>query len=410
MSHISKEIEGTYGNELKGKTVLHCITSSISCFLSPQISRLLMRYGARVIPVLSPEAAKFINPLICEWATGEEPIVEIEGKVEHVKYAGKSKDRVDLILIAPITANSLSKIAQGIMDTSVTLIAGTALGNNIPMIIVPTMHEVMLHNPAVEENIKKLNEMGVHILMPRIEEGKVKIPSDEVIVEECIRILNRNKLQKKKILITAGPTRVFIDGIRFISNPSSGKMGYALALEAWRRGADVELVYGSTLLPPPKVIQKKKKVEKLDEMHNQVLELIQENQYDFIILAAAMNDFKPLEKKEEKISSSQSFSVNFTPVEKLADTIKEISPLSQLILFKAEYNKTEEELIEIAKKRLEQANAEMIIANDVSKKDSGFESDYNKVGIITFEEVLWVEGKKIEVAKKILDVLNEKFL
>ncbi|MHA1398153.1 MAG: bifunctional phosphopantothenoylcysteine decarboxylase/phosphopantothenate--cysteine ligase CoaBC, partial [Candidatus Heimdallarchaeaceae archaeon] len=345
-----------------------------------------------------------------EWATGEEPIVEIEGKVEHVKYAGKSRDRVDLILIAPITANSLSKIAQGIMDTSVTLIAGTALGNNIPMIIVPTMHEVMLHNPTVEENIKKLKEIGVHILMPRIEEGKVKIPSDEVIVEECIRTLNRYKLQKKKILITAGPTRVFIDGIRFISNPSSGKMGYALALEAWRRGADVELVYGSTLLPPPKVIQKKKKVEKLDEMHNQVLELIQKNQYDFIILAAAMNDFKPLEKKEEKISSSQSFSVNFTPVEKLADTIKEISPLSQLILFKAEYNKTEEELIEIAKKRLEQANAEMIIANDVSKKDSGFESDYNKVGIITFEEVLWLEGTKIEVAKKILDVLDEKFL
>jgi len=158
MSHISKDITGTLSNELEGKTIIHCITSSISCFLAPQISRLLMRHGARVIPVLSPEAAKFVNPMIFEWATGEKSVIVIEGEVEHVKYAGLSKDKADLILIAPITANSISKIATGVMDTSVTLMTGTALGNNLPVIIVPTMHEVMMHNPAVKENLEKLRK------------------------------------------------------------------------------------------------------------------------------------------------------------------------------------------------------------------------------------------------------------
>ena len=149
MSHPSQSIVGTLGKELEGKVILHCVTSSISCFLAPQISRKLMRYGAKVIPVLSTEAAKFIDPMIFEWATGEKPITVIEGQVEHVKYTGLSEDKVDLVLLAPITANSLSKIANGIMDTTVTLIAGTALGNKIPMIMVPTMHEVMMNNPAI---------------------------------------------------------------------------------------------------------------------------------------------------------------------------------------------------------------------------------------------------------------------
>ena len=404
MSHISKDITGTISSELEGKTIVHCITSSISCFLAPQISRLLMRHGARVIPVLSPEAAKFVNPLIFEWATGEKPTVIIEGEVEHVKYAGLSKDKADLILIAPITSNSISKIATGIMDTSVTLIAGTALGNNIPMIIVPTMHEVMMHNPAVKENFQKLKEMNVEILYPRIEEEKAKIPETDEIVEFCLRKLNSQSLKEKKVLVTAGPTRAYIDGIRFISNPSTGKMGYAVALEAWKRGADVKVIHGATHLTPSKVIEDSIKVETAEEMLEESLKALEEEQFDYIILAAAMNDFTPEEQIDDKITSDELLTIELKPAQKLADQIKQKSPQTKLVLFKAEYKKTDDELVERAKERMIKAQADFIIANDVSKKETGFESDFNKIAIVGREnEIKWVEGTKIAIAKEIFD-------
>ena len=406
MAHPSKDIVSTEGNELEGKVIIHCITSSISCFLAPEISRKLMRHGAKVIPVLSPEAAKFINPLIFEWATGEIPITEIEGKVEHVQYAGLSKNKADLILIAPITANSISKIANGIMDTSVTLIAGTALGNKIPIVIVPTMHEVMMYNPSIKENFNKLEKMNVEILYPRIEEEKAKIPEIDTIVNHCIRSLSKSDFKDKKILVTAGPTRAYIDGIRFISNPSSGKMGYAIALEAWRRGGIVKLVYGASLLQPPSVLEKKIKTTTGDEMNSEVIKAIQEEKFDYVILAAAMNDFIPEEYKKEKISSAEKIDITLIPAEKLADKIKAISPSTKLILFKAEYQKDEDELTQIAINRMRKANADLIIANDVSLQNYGFESDFNKVIIINSngqKEI--VEGKKIEIAKKICNAL-----
>jgi phosphopantothenoylcysteine decarboxylase/phosphopantothenate--cysteine ligase len=408
MSHISKDITGTLSEELDGKTIVHCVTSSISCFLAPQISRLLMRHGARVIPVLSPEAAKFVNPMIFEWATGEKPVIVIEGEVEHVKYAGLSKDKADLILVAPITANSISKIATGIMDTSVTLLTGTALGNNIPVIIVPTMHEVMMYNPAVKENLEKFKAMNVEILYPRIEEEKAKIPETEEIVEYCLRKLSDQSLKDKKVLVTAGPTRAFLDGVRFISNPSSGKMGYAVALEAWRRGAEVTLVYGSSQLEPSKVIEDSIKAETAKEMLDNSIDAIEKNQYDYIVLAAAMNDFVPEKKIEDKITSDEVLELTLKPAEKLADAIKQKSPESQLVLFKAEYKKTDLELIERAKERMVKAQADFIIANDVSTKETGFESDYNKVAMLDSKnETKWIEGTKIEIAKRIFDfILN----
>ncbi|MBY9001401.1 MAG: bifunctional phosphopantothenoylcysteine decarboxylase/phosphopantothenate--cysteine ligase CoaBC [Candidatus Heimdallarchaeota archaeon] len=408
MPHTSNTIVGTEGDELKNKVIIHCITSSISCFLAPQISRKLMRHGAKVIPVMSPEAAKFINPMIFEWATGELPITEIKGKVEHVKYAGLSEEKADLILVAPITANSISKIANGIMDTPVTLMTGAALGNKIPVIMVPTMHEVMMHNPAIEENIDKLKKMGVSFVYPRVEEEKAKIPENDEIVEMCIRKIYNNSLKGKKVLINAGPTRAYLDGIRFLTNPSSGKMGYALALESWRRGAEVKLVYGATLLSPPKVIENTIKVETADEMYNEMLDALKQNQFDYVILAAAMNDFEAEEVRDSKIPSSSYLELKLKPTKKLADAVKETSPISQLILFKAEYKKSTEDLKEVAVKRMQDANADLIVANDVSERKFGFESDNNKVLIIPFEgEMIEEEGSKLQIAKRILDTIEK---
>ncbi|MHA1198302.1 MAG: bifunctional phosphopantothenoylcysteine decarboxylase/phosphopantothenate--cysteine ligase CoaBC [Candidatus Heimdallarchaeaceae archaeon] len=406
MIHPSKDIESTEGNELEGKIILHCITSSISCFLAPQISRKLMRHGAKVIPVLSPEAAKFINPLIFEWATGEVPITVIEGKIEHVQYAGLSENKANLILIAPITANSISKIATGIMDTPVTLISGTALGNKIPMIIVPTMHEVMMYNPAVKENLAKLENMGVEILYPRVEEEKAKIPETDEIVDFCIRKLSLPSLKDKKILVTAGPTRAHIDGIRFISNPSTGKMGYALALEAWKRGGDVKIVHGPSMIKPAIALKNRVQITTGEEMITEVVKSIKENKYDYIVLAAAMNDFLPEDYKDEKISSSEKLNLSLIPAEKLADKIKVLSPETKLVLFKAVYQKEEDEMVDIAVERMQKANADYIIANDVSLKEFGFESDSNKISIIDRNENQEnLEGSKQILAHQIFDFI-----
>ncbi len=405
MPHPSSPIFGTEGKELEGKTIVHCITSSISCFLAPQISRLLMRHGAHVIPVMTPEAAKFIHPMLFEWATTLPPILSIEGKVEHVDLAGLSADKVDLILIAPITANSLSKIAVGIMDNPVTLIAGTALGNKIPTIIVPTMHEVMIYNPAVIENLKKLEQMGVKIIMPKVEEEKAKIPENEEILDQCIRSLYKNDLKDKKILVNAGATRAFLDGIRFISNPSTGKMGFALAHEAWKRGGEVKVVYGATPKDPPKVLSNRKKTVKPRAMYDEMVNSVTNEQYDIVILAAAMNDFEALEQLDEKIKSNkEKLEIVLKPFPKLADKIKELSPQSILVLFKAEYKKTDEELVKIAQDRMKTAQADYIVANEVSTEQYGFESDKNKVALINKEgRISWIEGKKTEIAQKLLD-------
>ncbi len=407
MKHISEDIIGTIDNELEGKTILHCVTSSISCFLAPTISRLLMRHGANVINVLSPEVTKFVSPMIFEWATGNQPIVNIEGKVEHVLYAGLSKYKADLVLVAPSTANTLSKISSGIMDSSVTLIAGTALGNSIPVVLVPAMHAAMFYNPFIKENIQKLEKIGVRVMMPKMEEEKAKIPDEDQIVNEVIKTLTPQDYRGKKVLVTAGPTRAYLDGIRFISNPSTGKMGFSLAFEAWKRGAEVTLIYGATDIEPPKNLTDVEKVEKPEEMTESVVSKLKNEHYEYVILAAAMNDFGVKEPVDAKVKSKDKWQLVLTPIAKLADKIKETDPETTLVLFKAEYKKSDDELTKIAIERLKKANAQYIIANEVSEAKYGFKSNNNRVAIIKQEGLVsWTEGTKNYVAKKILDSLK----
>ncbi|MEM3041045.1 MAG: flavoprotein, partial [Nitrososphaerota archaeon] len=153
-------IRGSYGHELKGKKIALCITSSVSCYRAPDIARLLIRHGAEVIPVMTREAARLISPEILKWATGNEPIVEITGKTEHVMLT-ETESRVDLVLIAPATANTIGKIASGISDNSVTLLASCALGAGIPIIIVPAAHETMIFNPLLTRAIRILRDAGI---------------------------------------------------------------------------------------------------------------------------------------------------------------------------------------------------------------------------------------------------------
>lgn len=235
-------ITGTKSKQLADKKIVLCVTGSVAAIRSPDIARELMRHGAEVYAVMTPMAQKIIHPYTMEWATGNPVVTELTGQIEHVTLAGDTPERADLILIAPCTANTIGKVATGIDDTPVTTVLTTGIGAQIPVIIAPAMHHSMYEHSVVKENIRKLQSMGIDVMMPRVEEDKAKIPETEQIVQRVINRLVRAKdLQTKKILVTAGPTREYIDAFRYISNPSSGKMGVAIAEEAANRGAEVDL-------------------------------------------------------------------------------------------------------------------------------------------------------------------------
>lgn len=382
MRHPSKEIIGTWSNMLKGKKIVLCICGSVAAMKSPEIARSLMRHGAEVYTVMSKAATEIIHPYLMEWATGNPVVSKLTGKIEHVGLCGKTETRVDLVLIAPATANTISKIACGIDDTPVTTFVSTALGTGIPIMIVPAMHETMYTNPFVSENIERLKKSGVMFVGPRIEEGKAKIATVNQVLDAILRFFTPKILKGKRVLITTGPTREYLDDVKFLTTPSSGKMGVALAEECIASGAEVTIVMGPTVIKPPleaKVIN----VVTCDEMLEAVVSELKSNKYDLIFLPAAPLDFKFAEKAKGKISSNvRELMVKLTATPKISGKIRSHAPRTIIVGFKAEYGVPIEEMIERAYRRLLQNDMDLIVANDVSRSDIGFGSDYNEVYII----------------------------
>jgi len=382
-AHPSKDIIGTKGEELKGKKIALCITSSVAAFECPMIARELMRHGAEVYTVMSEKTQEIIHPNLMEWATGNPVVTELTGKIEHVALAGIHENKVDLILVSPATSNTISKIAHGISDTPVTTVVSTAFGSNIPIIIVPAMHEPLYDNPILNENIKKLSSLGVEFIGPRIEEGKAKIASSDEIVEVVIRRLSVKSMKGIRILVTAGPTLEYIDPVRIITNKSSGKMGVAIVNEALRRGAEVTLVYGHGVALPPqgaRVIN----VETAGEMYNEVIFELKTRDYDLLIATGAVTDFSPEKRYDYKLPSREihELSIKLKPVPKIIDKARELRPEIFLVAFKADYGLSDEELIDRAYELLKASNANLVVANDVSRKGSGFRVETNEVFIV----------------------------
>jgi phosphopantothenoylcysteine decarboxylase/phosphopantothenate--cysteine ligase len=410
--HPSKHIVGTKGSELRGKRIVLCVTGSVAAVQSPEIARVLMRHGAEVFPVMSPMAAKVIHPYLMEWATGNPVVTELTGKIEHVALVGEHSLKADAVLIAPATANTISKIACGIDDTTVSSVASTAFGSNCPIIIVPAMHESMYNHPILTKNIRELKALAVEFVGPRIEEGKAKIAKTKEIVEAVIRKLGKKDFCGLRVLITAGATVEPIDPVRVLTNRSSGKMGVAIAHEALSRGADVTLIYGSGTAVAPlgaRLIS----VETTDQMHEAVLSELKSKHYDAVIAVAAAADWAPEKPFSYKVSSHQmrSLDLKLKPTVKIIDSVKRFSPKIFLVAFRAEYKLPKEELIESAHKRLLEAKADLIVVNDVGKKGAGFGAETNEVFIVDKKKsVVHVPlAKKREVAEKILDVMIERF-
>ncbi|MBA3749550.1 MAG: bifunctional phosphopantothenoylcysteine decarboxylase/phosphopantothenate--cysteine ligase CoaBC [Nitrosopumilus sp.] len=425
-SHPSKDIQSTFGNELLHKKIVVCVTASVACYKTIDLIRLLMRHGAEVFVVMSKTVERFISKDYFVWASGNKVISELSGDLEHILLADYGKS--DLVIVYPSTANTIGKFANGIDDTPPTSILSVALGSRIPIVIAPAMHESMHENEIIKENITKLEKKNVIFINPLIEERKAKIADIDVVLKSIITILKKDHcsnvvtlkvdkgydnnikfIQKskdmyseikeselkeffknKRVLISLGSTIEYIDPIRIVTNTSSGKMGNSLMKNALTFGATVTIVKGFTtshnkIMNEPCSFPNFKAIDVTtsQQMYDVIIKELRSIKYDIVILAAAVSDFKPSEFSNRKITSDTiSLTLTFVPTVKIIDKIKNIFNDLFLVAFKADYEVPVDILLQKSYKKIIDANADLVVANDVGKKDTHIGSDLNEVFLI----------------------------
>ena len=356
------------------------VTGGIACYKAVELVRLLVKDGFIVQVIMTRGAMEFVTPLTFQTLSGMPVATETfnltqESEIGHINLA----DRADLFVIAPATANVIGKIAAGIADDLLTTVL---MATQAPVLVAPAMNIHMYTNPILQENIRKLRRLGYHFMEPAEGylacgyEGKGRLPEPEKIVEEIRRLLKKKDLVGEKLLITAGPNREPLDPVRYLSNRSSGKMGYALARAGLRRGAEVLLVSGPTELETPtgaRLIA----VTTAAEMRHAVLEEFP--QCTAVIMAAAVTDYRPVDFVNQKMKRGKG------PIELRLepnpDILKEIGATKNgkmLVGFAAET----EELLANAEKKLREKNLDMIVANNVSEAGAGFDVDTNVATIL----------------------------
>jgi len=414
--HPTKRICGVESSTLEGKTIVFGVTGSIAAVRCVELARSLVRRGASVIPVMSDAATRILHPDAMHYACGEKVVTTITGGVEHVDYCGVD-GMCDLLLVAPATANTLSKIACGIDDTPVTTFATTAIGSGKPVLVVPAMHEAMYEHRAVVDNIERLREMGVFFVEPVIEEGAAKIAEGEDVMLEVERILGSQSLRGNKILITSGATSERIDPIRIITNRASGRTGIELALEAYRRGASVTIVHtarGNLHGIPDRRSGRPQASEKLDDVREIMVEsgaemtravLREAAHADVLISAAAISDFTVDGVADTKIRSDAAQTLILQPMPKLLERVRTEYPHLMIIGFKAETNVSQQELIARARESMDRYGLAAVIANDVGQGGIGEET--NQIHIVQRESISSFSDKKDKLARHIINTVEE---
>ena len=410
MKHTSKLIKGSLSDSLKGKSIALCITGSVGAVECVALARKLMRHGAEVYTVMSKAAQEIIHPYLMEWATGNVVVTKLTGQIEHVTLAGKHNDHVDLVMIAPATANTIGKVANGIDDTPVTTTVSSAIGAGIPLIVVPAMHESLYDHPAVIENIKKLKRMGITVVSPRMEEAKAKIPTVKTIVDHVLSILGPKDLEGKRFVVTAGPTRGWIDRVRFITNPSTGKMGIAIVENLILRGAEVSFIVGpiSENVPDQAEVLR---VTTSKEMMDTVLNELSKKKTDVFVSTAAVLDYEPSEMEDSKIASGATdISVRLVPTKKIVEEARKKQKDLFIVGFKVESGVSDKELEKRARAKIEAGTCDLVVANDAQKKGVAFGTDTNEVLIVggkDFTKNVPLAPKR-EIARHIVDVIIER--
>lgn len=388
------------------------ITGGIAAYKAPELVRRLRDAGAEVRVVLTPNAARFVSPLSLAAVSEHGVILEQwgdsgHGGVDHIELARWA----ELLLVAPATANFLAKYAVGIADDALTTYA---LAHRAEVLVAPAMNTYMLAHPTVQQNIETLRARGVGIIEPVNgllacgEEGAGKMPDVPDLVQHVRAYFASRDLEGKSILVTAGPTREPIDPVRYISNRSSGKMGYAIAEAARRRGARVTLVSGPTAVPAPTGVELTR-VKTATEMHAAVMAAAPHHQ--IVIKAAAVADFAPAQVADRKIKKRADADELTITLRKNPDILADVARLTPrpfIVAFAAETDLVEQN----AREKLERKGADLIVANDVADVSIGFDSDQNEVLVIGKEgTVARIErAAKGVIANRLLDVIVQRLV
>ena len=389
---------------LKGKTVVLGVTGSIAAYKMANVASMLVKLHADVHVIMTENACQFITPVTFETLTGNKCMVDtfdrnFQFHVAHISIAKKA----DVLLVAPASANVIGKLANGIADDMLTT---TAMARTRQKIVAPAMNTNMYHNPILQDNLKKLEGYGFTVIAPEKgllacrDIGDGKMPSEDVLVGHILReIAHEKDLAGMKVIVTAGPTQESVDPVRYITNHSTGKMGYELAKAAMLRGAEVTLVSGVTNLEPPMFVdyvQVKSAGDMFEAMKSRFLD------NDIIIKAAAVADYKPKSYSDEKTKKKDGeMSIE---LDRTQDILKYLGEHRREGQFYCGFSMETQNMLENSRVKLDKKNIDMVVANNLKIAGSGFGTDTNVVTMISKEEEIQLELlSKAEVAHKILD-------
>jgi len=389
---------------LKGKTVVLAVSGSIAAYKIASLASALKKLHANVQVLMTKNAVNFINPITFESLTGNKCLVDtfdrnFQYSVEHVALAKQA----DVVLVAPASANVIGKIAHGIADDMLTT---TVMACKCKKIIAPAMNTNMFDNPILQDNLKILEHYGYEVISPAVgylacgDTGAGKMPEPELLLQYILREIAYEKdMQGKRVLVTAGPTQESIDPVRFITNHSTGKMGYAIAKMCMLRGAEVTLVSGPTSIAKPEFVHVVDVVT-AKEMYEEVTKRAKDQ--DIIIKAAAVADYRPKSVSSEKMKKKDDDLA--IPMERTDDILKFLGEHKKEHQFLCGFSMETENMLENSRKKLEKKNLDMIVANNLKVEGAGFAGDTNVVTIITGqEEVSLGKMTKEETALRILD-------
>ena len=387
---------------LSGKTVLLGVSGSIAAYKIANLASALKKMHADVHVLMTKNSTNFINPITFESLTGNKCLVDtfdrnFQFQVEHVSISKKA----DVVMLAPASANIIGKIAGGIADGMLTT---TVMACKCPVYLSPAMNTNMYENPIVQDNLKKLESYGYHVITPASgylacgDTGAGKMPEPEVLLEYILKEIAFPKdMTGKRVLVTAGPTQEKIDPVRYITNHSSGKMGYALAKTAMLRGAQVTLVSGKTALTPPPFVDFVS-VTTAKEMFQAVTRV--SDHQDIIIKAAAVADYRPSQVYDQKVKKKEGEMA--IPLERTDDILSYLGEHKKEGQFLCGFSMETENMIENSRRKLEKKNLDMIAANNLKMEGAGFQTDTNILTLITKEEEISLDKMTKEKASFVI--------
>ncbi len=368
---------------LKGKTVLLGVSSSIAAYKAASLASLLVKQHANVHVLMTQNATRFISPMVFETLTGNKAPVDtfdrcFQFDVEHISLAKQA----DIVMVAPATANVAAKLAHGIADDMLTT---TVLACKCPRLLSPAMNTQMYENPVTQDNLRILREYGWQVVEPASghlacgDSGKGKLPEPEVLLDWILQTIAREKdMAGLKVLVTAGPTQEALDPVRYLTNHSSGKMGYAIAKAAARRGAQVTLVTGPTALERPRFVETVEIVS-AEDMFREVTARAPEQ--DIIIKAAAVADYTPVQVAQDKVKKSDNDLC--IPLKRTQDILQTLGDHRREGQFLCGFSMETRDMVENSRKKLEKKHVDMIAANNLKEAGAGFAVDTNLLTLIT---------------------------